>query len=216
MFDYATARANMVESQLRTNKVTDPAVLDAFHTLPRELFVPEAHRSIAYIDDDLPLGHGRWLMEPMVLARLVQAADILPTDAAMEVGGGTGYGAAVLARTVIALEDQPELAALARTALRAADISNASVIEGPLREGYPSRAPFDVILLGGAVPSIPGGLTEQLAEGGRLIGVIKTGAGVPGQAVLCRRDAGVVSKRVLFDAAIYPLPAFAAEPAFVF
>ena len=120
MIDYAAARLNMVEGQLRTNKVTDAAVLDAFLAIPRERFVQPALRGIAYVDDDVALGGGRSLMEPMVLARLLQVAAIGKDDKVLEIGCATGYATALLARmagSVIALESDPQLAAQARKLL---------------------------------------------------------------------------------------------------
>src|SRR5689334_395144 len=154
---FEVARSHMLESQLRPNKVTDDRVLNAFASIKRELFVPEHLRPVAYIDEDLPLGGGRYLMEPMVAARLLQEAAIARTDAALIVGGGTGYEAALtamLARNVLALEEDPELARRARAALVEHAIASVSVVEGPLREGYRPRAPYDVILFGGGVVDI--------------------------------------------------------------
>ena len=150
----------MIESQLRPNKVTDDRVLDAFASIRRELFVPEHLRAVAYVDEDLPLGGGRYLMEPMVAARLLQAAAIERTDTALIVGAGTGYEAALaamLARNVVALEEDAELARRARAALVEHAIASVSVVEGPLPQGYRPRAPYDVILFGGAVAEMPAG-----------------------------------------------------------
>src|SRR4029077_5117363 len=167
LFDLA--RSHMLESQLRPNKVSDDRVLHAFASIRRELFVPEQVRQVAYIDDDLPLGGGRYLMQPMVAGRLLQAAAINDMDAALIVGAGTGYEAAVtamLARNVIALEEDPELARHARAALVEHAIASVSVVEGSLREGYRPRSPYDAILLGGAVAEVSPELTAQLADGG--------------------------------------------------
>jgi protein-L-isoaspartate(D-aspartate) O-methyltransferase len=218
MVDFATARLNMVESQLRTNKVTDLRLLDAFETVPRERFVPEPLRGIAYIDQDVALGDGRFVMEPRVLARLLQAAEPGPDDMALDLGCGSGYATAILSRlaaTVVALEDDAALAAAANRNLAELEIDNAVVVEGRLAEGYPKQAPYNVILLGGAVAEIPAAITDQLAEGGRLVTVVSAGPGL-GRATLMRRDAGVVASRVLYDAVLPMLPGFEAEPGFVF
>jgi len=218
MTDFATARLNMVESQLRTNKVTDLALLDAFETVPRELFVPEPLRGIAYIDQDVALGGGRFVMEPRVLARLLQAAQPGPEDVALDLGCGSGYATAILSRlvaTVVALEDDAALAAAANRTLGELEIDNAVVVEGRLAEGYPKQAPYNVILLGGAVAEVPAAIADQLAEGGRLVTVVSAGPGL-GRAMLMRRDGGVISSRVLYDAALPVLPGFEAEPGFVF
>ena len=218
MTTFELARSHMIESQLRPNKVTDDRVLSAFAGIRRELFVPENLRSVAYIDEDLPLGGGRYLMEPMVAARLLQAAAIGRTDALLIVGAGTGYEAALaamLARNVVALEENPELARRARSALVDHAIAAASVVEGPLRAGYRARAPYDAVLFGGAVDEVPDEISAQLAEGGRLVVVVKR-ANAVGRATLTTRTGGVLARRVIFDAATPRLPGFAPKPAFEF
>jgi protein-L-isoaspartate(D-aspartate) O-methyltransferase len=216
---FAAARTHMIESQLRPNKVTDERVLDAFARLRRELFVPEHLRSVAYVDDDLPLGGGRYLMEPMVAARLIQAALPQRTDTALVVGAGTGYEAAILsmlARNVVALEEDSELARLARAALVEENIGSVSVVEGPMPEGYRSRAPYDAVLFGGAVAEMPGEIVAQLAEDGRLVAVVRTDGGGLGRATRATRTGGVIARRVIFDAATPLLKGFTPKPAFVF
>ncbi len=218
MVDFDTARWNMVESQLRTNRVTDLRVLDAFENVPRELFVPEPLRGIAYIDEDVALGGGRFVMEPRVLARLLQAAQPGPEDMALDLGCGSGYATAILSRlvaTVVALEDDAALAEAANRTLDALEIDNAVVVEGRLAAGYPKQAPYNVILLGGAVAEIPASIADQLAEDGRLVAVVSAGPGL-GRATLMRRDVGVISSRVLYDATLPVLPGFEAAPGFVF
>ncbi len=218
MVDYTESRWNMVESQIRTNKVTDPALLAVMANLPRECFVPEPLRGIAYVDEDIPLGKGRYLMEPMVLARLLQTAAVHPEDVVLDVGCATGYSTAVLARlanTVVAVESDPELAAQATGTLAELGIDNAVVVEGSLREGYPKQAPYDVIFIGGAVPEIPRVIADQLAEGGRLVTVVAE-EGAVGRGTLMIRSGGVLSDRPVFDAATPPLPEFSREPGFVF
>jgi protein-L-isoaspartate(D-aspartate) O-methyltransferase len=215
---FEVARSHMLESQLRPNKVTDARVLNAFATIRRELFVPEHLRPVAYIDEDLPLGGGRYLMEPMVAARLLQEASIARTDAALIVGAGTGYEAALtamLARNVLALEEDPELARRARAALVEHAIASVSVVEGPLHEGCRPRAPYDVILVGGGVFEIPPEIATQLADGGRLLAVVKP-ANAMGRATLITRTGGVFARRVIFDAATPALRGFAPKPGFEF
>jgi len=215
--DYATARRNMVESQLRPNKVTDPALLEALSSVPRELFVPAPLRSVAYVDEDIPLGRGRFLMEPMILGRLLELAAARPSDVALVVGAGVGYSAAVLGRIagrVVALEDDHELAQQAARTLQGLGVANVAVVEGALVDGAPRLAPFDVILIDGAVERVPPAISVQLAEGGRLVAVIRP-AGI-GRATLMTRQAGIVASRVAFDAAVPRLPRFEAAAAFVF
>jgi protein-L-isoaspartate(D-aspartate) O-methyltransferase len=212
------ARLNMVESQLRPNRVLDNAILEAFLAVPRERFVPEHLRNVAYIDEDLPLGNGRWLMEPMVLGRLLQVAGITPSESVLEVGSGTGYGAAVmahLARSVVGIEPDEVLVRQAGAALAGLGLKNAVVRQGALERGYPDRAPYDVIVFGGAVGEIPAAILDQLAEGGRLLAVVKKGQGL-GQATLVTRRRGAVARRVVFDAGTPLLPGLAPQPSFVF
>lgn len=215
---YDVARINMVENQLRPNRVTDERVIEAFLQIRREAFLPEKLRGVAYVDDDLPLGGGRYLPQPMVTARLLQAAEVEPKDTALVVGAGVGYQAALLsllARSVLALEEEAELARLGRSALVDHGIAAVSYIEEPLRLGYRQRAPYDVIMFGGAVAAVPEKISAQLAEGGRIAVVLRPGAGV-GRATLITRTGEVFAQRVIFDAATPLLPGFAAGPGFVF
>jgi protein-L-isoaspartate(D-aspartate) O-methyltransferase len=208
----------MIESQLRPNKVTDERLIEAFSRLRRELFVPEPLRGVAYVDEDLPLGRGRYLMEPMVAARLLQALMPERKETALVVGAGVGYEAALLAsltRSVIALEADEELARLGRAALVDHRIASVFYVEAPLAAGHRQRAPYDVILFGGAVAEIPSEVAAQLAEGGRMAAVLRPGAGL-GRATLTTRTGGVLAQRVIFDAATPLLPGFAPKPVFVF
>jgi protein-L-isoaspartate(D-aspartate) O-methyltransferase len=216
--DYAAARMNMVESQVRPNRVTDTRIVMAMLELPRENFVPKPLRGVAYVDEDVHVGDGRYLMEPMVLARLIQAAGITRNDVVLEIGTGPGYGAAVLSRlasTVVGLESDAALAKRAAQTLGDLGIDNVAVVEGPLLQGYPRQAPYNAILLGGGVEHIPPAITDQLAEGGRLVAVVVP-PGQAGRAVLGTRIAGTVSTRAIFDASSPILPGFTAEQGFVF
>ena len=215
--NFAAARRNMVESQLRTNRVNDPAVLEAFEAVPRESFAPSARQALAYADDDLPIAPGRFLMEPMVLARLIQLAAPEGGDRALDVGCGTGYSSAILARLagqVTALEGDAALARCARDALAALDVANAVVVEGEPDAGWAQGAPYDVILINGMIEVLPPRLLDQLGEGGRLV-YVQRRDGV-GRATLTMRIEGVASSRVSFEAAVPPLPGFQAPPVFVF
>jgi protein-L-isoaspartate(D-aspartate) O-methyltransferase len=218
MSGFAAARAHMIESQLRPNKVTDEGVLAAFGRIRRELFVPEPLRPVAYIDEDLPLGGGRYLMEPMVAARLIQAAAIARDHTVLVVGAATGYEAAVisvLARKVVALEEDAELARRARAALVDHAIASVEAIEGRLRHGHRPRAPYDAILFAGAVAAMPDEIIEQLAEGGRLLAIERRGASL-GHATLTQRTGGTLGRRVIFDAATAVLPGFLPAAVFTF
>ena len=218
MIDHAAARRNMVSGQIITNRVTDERLIDAMAEIPRERFVPHAKRGVAYVDEDVEIASGRYLMEPMVLARLVQEADITADDMVLDVGCGTGYASAVMARlaaTVIALDVDESLTAEAEQALSAVGADNAIAVTGPLAEGYASQAPYDVILLGGAIDHLPQALADQLAEGGRIVGVLRE-PGMLGQATLWARHRGVLSSRSLFEASLPPLPGIARPVSFEF
>ncbi len=213
--NFAKARLNMVECQLRPNKVTDPRLLAAMGEVPREAFLPPDAQPLAYVDEDVVAAPGRVLMEPMVFARLVQEAGVGEGTRVLVVAAGLGYGAAVLARVgarVVALEAPGAVA----DALAARRIG-AAVVTGPLADGWPGQSPYDVILIEGAVEVVPEALEAQLAEGGRLMAVIASGRrGVLGLAVRRLKVAGTVTEVPLFDAGTPVLPEFRRAPAFVF
>ena len=218
MTDHAAARRNMVTGQIMTNRVTDERLIAAMEEIPRERFVPHAKQGLAYVDEDVEIAPGRYLMEPMVLARLVQEASVVASDMVLDVGCGTGYATAVMARlagTVIALDVDTSLAAEAERTLSGVGTDNAIVVIGPLSEGHPSQAPYDVILLGGAVEHLPQTLADQLAEGGRIVGVLRE-AGAVGQATLWARHRGALSSRCLFEASLPPLPGISRPVRFEF
>ena len=218
LVDYQSARLNMVESQIRPNKVTDPAIIEALLAIPRERFVPAALRGIAYVDADVPLGGGRYLMEPMVFGRLLQFAAIGRDDVVLDVGCGSGYASAVMAQLagrVVALEEDPVQAQGAAARFAELAISNVVPAEGALTAGWLELAPYDVILFNGAVAAIPPAIAGQLAKGGRLVAVVHAEPGM-GKAVLMTRVEGVYAQRIVFDAGTPMLPGFAARPGFVF
>lgn len=212
------ARTNMIEGQIRPNKVTDDRLLEALAEVPRESFVPEGNAAVAYVDEKIALGNDRYLMEPMVLARLIQALEIKPDDVVLEIGAGTGYAAALLSKlatTVVVVEEIPALSYIAMAQLQKLGRDNVAVITNPLVAGYPKQAPYDAILIAGGVSVMPEGILAQIAEGGRLVAV-EMGKGPMGQAKLWQRVGGVISSRPLFDAGIEILPGFAPKPGFVF
>ncbi|MGU3537765.1 protein-L-isoaspartate O-methyltransferase family protein [Methylobacterium sp. A54F] len=217
MIDYAQARRLMVDCQLRTFDVNDIAVLDAFDAVPRERFVPAGREAFAYIDQSLRLDGGeggtRVLPAPMVLARLIQALAITPGARVLDVGTGTGYAAALMARlgaSVVALEEVPALAASARERLGA----EAEVAEGPLAEGAAGQGPYAGILVNGRVELRPQALLDQLEDGGRLVCVL--GPERAAKATLFVRAGEAFGARPLFDAALPALAAFEAERGFAF
>jgi len=208
--DFKLARHNMVESQIRPNEVTDPLLIDAMATLPREAFVPEALAGVAYVDEAVPIGNGRYLMEPMILARLIQIAEVQDSDAVLNVGCNTGYAAAVLSKlasAVVAVEETAELAATATEKLEELGIDNVAVMEAELKSGYPKQSPYDVILFGGAVAEIPETISRQLADGGRLVAIVQRGDAI-GHGVIMTRFGDTWSTRDVFDAGTPFLPGF--------
>src|SRR5579859_7036685 len=221
MSGFSTARQKMVDGQVRTSDVTDIRIIDAMLAVPREAFVPQRQRALAYLDLDLDVSEGapakRFLIKPAVMAKMLQAADIKDTDDVLVVGCASGYLAALvakLARRVVATECDSALAAKATAALAESGLGNVVVKAAALPEGDSANAPYDVILLNGATEIAPERLCRQLKEGGRLVGVFATTQ--PARAMIVTRSDGDVGNRVLFDAAIPVLPGFGRPPAFIF
>jgi protein-L-isoaspartate(D-aspartate) O-methyltransferase len=221
MIDFAAARRMMVDGQIRTADVTDLRLQTAMLELPRERFLSSDKESLAYLDIELPVSAAgrpvRRLLKPMVLAKLIQAAAIVETDRVLDVGCGSGYSTALLARlsgSVVGIEEDPALARQAADALSSAAVPNGKIVTGSLASGCAGEGPYDVIVLEGSAELIPAALFDQLKEHGRLVGVL--GRGPSGKAMLYRRIQGELSGRVVFDAAAAPLPGFAKPPEFVF
>jgi len=226
MTDFAAARRMMVDGQVRTADVTDLRLLAAMLELPRERFFPDEKASLAYLDLDAPVSAPgqpvRRLLKPMVLAKMIQAAGIGPTDHVLDVGCASGYSTALLthlAGSVVGLEEDTALARQATDAMSWAGKSwagppNVKIVTGPLAQGCAGEGPYDVILLQGSAEMIPPGLFDQLKNGGRLVGVL--GRGPQGKAMCYRRVEADFSGRPVFDAAAAALPGFAKPPEFVF
>lgn len=207
----------MIAGQLRPNKVNDERLLSAVRAVPRDRFVPASLKGVAYVDEDIPVAPGRYLMEPMIFARLVLAAEISPDACVLDIGAATGYSTAILshlADTVVAVEQDADLAGQAERKLSQLGVTNAAVLTGPLSEGAADQAPFDIILLNGAVDEVPRGLLDQLQDGGRLACVVRLGD--LGRATVFHRLGDDISSRVCFDAHVAPLPGFEAPVAFQF
>ncbi len=215
MTDYTVARRHMVDGQVRTTDVTDLRVISAMLEVPREQFMPATAAALAYLDLDVPVGASRRLLRPMVLAKLIQAAELEATDRVLDVGCATGYTAAVLARIVarvVALEQDLGLAKAAGAALSSR--ANVNVVNGTLAEGWPQGGPYDVVVIEGATDVMPQALCQQLKDGGRLACVLGSGPG--SKAMLYRRSGGEVGGRPIFDASAGLLPGFAKTPVFAF
>jgi protein-L-isoaspartate(D-aspartate) O-methyltransferase len=215
---FADARNFMVDSQIRPNRVVDQRVLSAMRTVPRERFLPAKVRALAYADQDVPLGNGRFLMEPMVFARLLQAAVLRENEQVLVAGAGTGYGAAVLSACgcrVTALEEDSALLTLAG-AILPREAPGVNLVSGPLASGWASHGPYDLILIEGAVPEIPPALAAQTRQDtGRILGALH----VPGrvtQAVMAEATSFGLSFSPLFDCATRALPSLRKAPAFSF
>jgi protein-L-isoaspartate(D-aspartate) O-methyltransferase len=221
MSGFSTARQKMVDGQVRTSDVTDSRIIDAMFAVPREAFVPEHRRALAYLDLDLDVSEAgsarRFLIKPVVTAKMLQAAEIAETDNVLVVGCATGYAAAVLAQLgcrVTATESDPALAAKAQEILAGLGLSNVTVRVAAAAEGDVTGAPFDVIVLNGATEITPVQLYRQLKEGGRLVGVFATTQ--PPRATIVTHSHDDFGNRALFDAVVPVLPGLERVPAFVF
>jgi protein-L-isoaspartate(D-aspartate) O-methyltransferase len=221
MQGFSTARQHMVDGQVRPSDVTDLRIIDAMLEVPREAFVPQSQRALAYLDLDLDLSEGisakRFLIKPVVTAKMLQAAEIMATDKVLVAGCATGYTAAVVARLagqVIATESDPAQAAKARDVLAELGLGNVTFQAAAAAEGFPGNAPYDVIVLDGATEIVPERLYAQLGEGGRLVGVFAITK--PPRAMMVTRSHGDFGNRALFDATAPVLPGLERLPAFVF
>ena len=219
--DFVAARLNLIESQLRPNKIRDEGVLEAMGSLPRERFVPSLKRGIAYIDRDLEVASGRFLLEPMVLARLLQEAALQPSDKVLDIAPATGYSSAVLGRLVkevVALEPDAALRKTAQDHMTALGIANVTFQEGVFARGCPDQGPYDVIFSNGAVDAVPQNWFDQLKEGGRLLVVVReyahAHAAHRGEARIYQKLRGQIAQRDLFEASTSLLTGMAAPVKF--
>lgn len=219
-----TVRDNLIDGQLTPNAVCDPALLEAVRAVPREAFVPEAFHGAAYVDEAIPLGAGRALMEPLVQTRMLQALALRPGDSLLIIGGTTGYTAALASRLVARVEMVEDSAALVTTAQRALaqqQVANVNVVQHTLAQGARGAAPYDAILVEGAVAHIPDALAAQLKEGGRLVAVLRNPKSrspfsACGTAHLYEKNGESLAACPLFDAGVAALPGFTVSSGFEF
>ncbi len=221
MSGFATARQKMVDGQVRPNDVTDSRIIDAMLAVPREAFVPPSQSAMAYLDRDLDIGEGaserRFLIQPQVLAKMLQAAEIKETDKVLVVGTAPGYAAAVVARLagqVVATEGDAGRQAKAKAVLAELGLANVTFKAAAAADGEPANAPYDVIVLDGATEVTPERLYGQLRNGGRLVGVFATTR--PPRAMIVTHSHADFGSRALFDASVPVLPGLERLPAFVF
>ena len=216
---FAARRQNMVECQIRTNRVTDEGLIGAFAEMPRECFVAPDQQGVAYIDEDLPLAEGRFMLEPMVLARMIQALELSADDSVLDIAAGTGYSTAIIARlvaSVVGIESNRNLRNLAEKQLQELEIDNAVMVAGNPPTGYPKEAPYDAIIIQGAAETIPQNLLAQLSPSGRLVAIMRQAGQPVGRVTLFRAAGDGYASQVLFDAQSPSLQEFAKPRKFSF
>ncbi len=217
MIDFAAARVAMVDCQVRPSDVTRYPIIEAMLAVPREDYVPEALREVAYLGEHVPLGPERALLDPRVFAKMLDALNPGPTDLVLDIGCGLGYSSAVIARmaeAVIALEEDQELGAEAEARLSAHEVDNAVTHAGPLAAGAAEHGPFDAIFVEGAIETLPAAIEAQLKPGGRIVAIFGDRRG--GQARLGLKLGQGIAWRRIFDATAPVLPGFATTKAFEF
>jgi protein-L-isoaspartate(D-aspartate) O-methyltransferase len=217
MPDYTAQRMNMVESQVRANDVTDIRIHDAMRAVPRERFVPTVKRGVAYADGAIEVVANRYLLEPRTFSKLIQLAQIASTDSVLDVGCATGYSTAVIARLaarVTGLEQDADLVRVASDMAPAVGATNVAIVQGSLADGHRAGAPYDVIVVNGAIEAPPEALLGQLAEGGRLVAIVQSGEQSRAHHYL--RQNGRIGSRVAFDAWAPLLAGFRQKVGFVF
>ena len=201
------ARTNMVEQQIRTWEVLDQEVLDLLYVVPREEFVPQQHRALAFSDVELPIGEGERMWQPKLEARVLQELMVKKTDRVLEVGTGSGYFTALLAHRaahVHSVEVKPALAAMGRRNLERHGADNVTLETGDAARGWPRHAPYDVIVLTGSTPVLPRAFLDQLAPGGRLFAVVGEAPAMRARLVTCSAP-GAWRSTDLFETVIAPL-----------
>lgn len=218
--NYEAARTNMVDGQIHPSGVINPDLLHAFETTPREIFVPKDKRAIAYYDEEITLGNDRFMIEPMILSKMLQELNPQKDQIVLDIGGTTGYAAAILSplvSTIIALEEDSTLQKQAQKIWNKLDLCNIVAVEGKLKDGVPQNAPYDLIILNGAVAEIPQHICEQLTDGGHLITIVKPAGKTVGQVVKIKAlGNNRFSSTALFDAGTSYLSGYEPKTTFTF
>ena len=223
MIDYAQARKNMVDCQIYPSGVIHAGLLNAFETIPREIFVPDDKKGISYYDEDVQLGQGRSILAPLTLSKMLEAAELKENDVVLDIGGATGYSAAIMSAnvsTIIALESDEKYLKQAEVNWNKLETCNIISCKGTLKNGYPEKEPYNLIILHGAVPEIPINIASQLAEDGRLLTIIRKPGERMGQATIVRNNATDkslgFSTYPLFECGADYLKGFEPKPEFQF
>lgn len=215
MTEFAQRRTMMVDTQVRPNDVTSYPVIEAMLNIPREAFVPAAMRDVAYVGENIAIGHGRELLAPRTIGLILETLELKNSDLVLDVGCGYGYAAACAARVaeaVVAIDDIPDFTTEAQQRLTDQGIFNVAVAQAHLTEGWPGQAPYDAVMIGGAIEVFPDGLADQLRDGGRVVAIFKEGN--LGIARIGRKIDGRINWRLAFNAFAPVLPDFSRVPGF--
>lgn len=217
--DFDAARKAMIDSQIRPNEVIDEAVIAAFAAVPREEFVPKSMQDVAYVDEDITLPGGRYMVEAMIMGRMIQSLELQAFDNVLLIGAATGYSAAILSHlcsSVIAIDNRSAAVEKAQDNLNKLEIGNVAVLKSKLTEGYPAEGPYDAIIIEGGVETMPEALLAQLADDGRAVAVWRTSPRAQGEASIWTKTAGAATRRALFNAHVPTLAEFQAKSEFAF
>ena len=217
--DFKIARKNMVENQIRANKVTSLNIINAFLDVPREKFVPDALQEISYVDEDIQLSRNRFMMKPMILARLFQSLNLKGNENILHVGSNAGYGSAILSRmcsSVISLESDKKLFETSIHTFSNMGFDNVVPLHGSMENGVEKEAPFDIIFIEGSIETEPKSLFDQLNENGKLIAIIRPANTKIGKAKLFFKISNEIGLENLFDAQVSKLSIFKSKTKFSF
>lgn len=216
MSEFASRRMMMVDTQVRPSDVTKFPIIEAMLRIPREVYVPDSQREVAYVGEHLELGGNRVILDPRTLAKTLDALDVQPGDLVLDLGPALGYSAAILARlaqTVVAVEEDAAMAAEAQRVLSQEGVDNAVVVQGPLAAGAPKHGPYDVIMIEGGAETVPAAIVAQLKDGGRIAALVMEGP--LGTLRIGRKEAGRIDWRDVFNTAAPVLPGFERPRGFV-